>query len=175
MNLTIAELLDYTDEERAKWQSWFAAHGNEPLKLALGNEQHSTVGALMMHIFWAELWYAYRMRGEPFMPDSEIVKQHKDIPHDQAEAVFKFGQLARASLRSFTDAAKPEDWERHYELAAQGFRLHGPARKLIAHILIHEIRHWAPIALAVRQHGTAPPGDHDLLFSASFGPLGSRV
>lgn len=30
MHLTIDELLDYTDEERAKWEDWFAAHGNDP-------------------------------------------------------------------------------------------------------------------------------------------------
>jgi uncharacterized damage-inducible protein DinB len=175
MNLTIAELLDYTDEERAKWQAWFAAQGNEPLKIAWGNQTHPSLGALLLHIFWAELYYAYWMRGEPFTRESEIVKQHKDIPNDQAEAIFGFGQLARASMRAFTDAAQPEDWERAYELEAMGFHLQGSARKLIAHILLHEIRHWAQVALAVRQHGHAPPGDHDLLFSTSFGPLAHRV
>jgi uncharacterized damage-inducible protein DinB len=175
MNLTIAELLDYTDEERAKWQAWFAAQGNDPLKIALSNETHSSIGVLIMHIFWAELWYAYWMRGEPFTPEGEIVKQHKDTPNDQAEAIFRFGQLARASMRSFTDAAQPEDWERGYELKVMGFHMLGPVRKLIAHILIHEIRHWAQVALAVRQHGLAPPGNHDLLFSESFGPLARRV
>ena len=38
MQLTIAELLDYTDEERAKWEHWFAAHGDEPLRFALAGE-----------------------------------------------------------------------------------------------------------------------------------------
>jgi LPS sulfotransferase NodH len=35
MHLTIDELLDYTDEERAKWEDWFAAHGNDPLNFTL--------------------------------------------------------------------------------------------------------------------------------------------
>src|SRR5262245_3330265 len=175
MNLTIGELLDYTDEERAKWLSWFGAHGNEPLKIALKNERHPTIGALLLHIFWGELWYAYWMRGEPFMPDSEIVRQHIDIPNDSVESIFQFARLARQSLRSFTDQAKPDDWERICEFEGMGFHLKGSARKMIAHNLIHEIRHWAQIALAVRQHGIAPPGDHDLLFSVSFGPLVKRV
>jgi uncharacterized damage-inducible protein DinB len=40
---------------------------------------------------------------------------------------------------------------------------------LIAHSLVHEIRHWAQIAVTVRQHELAPPGEHDLVFSKSFG------
>ena len=41
-------------------------------------------------------------------------------------------------------------------------------RKLLFHILIHEIRHWAQIALAVRLAGFEPPGDHDLFFSTAL-------
>ena len=175
MNLTMAELLNYTDEERAKWQAWFSAQGNDPLKITFGNETLSNIGVLILHIFWAELWYAYWMHGEPFTLESEIVKQNKDIPNDQAEAIFRFGRLARAKMRSFTNSAQPEDWERSHEVEMMGLHLQGSARKLVAHILIHEIRHWAQVALAVRQHGLAPPGDHDLLFSESFGPLASKV
>ena len=41
-------------------------------------------------------------------------------------------------------------------------------RKLLFHILIHEIRHWAQIALAVRLAGFEPPGDHDLFYSRAL-------
>jgi len=41
-------------------------------------------------------------------------------------------------------------------------------RKLLCHILIHEIRHWAQIALAVRLAGFDPPGDHDLFYSRAL-------
>ena len=39
------------------------------------------------------------------------------------------------------------------------------SRKLLFHILLHEIRHWAQIALAVRLAGFEPPGDHDFLLA----------
>jgi uncharacterized damage-inducible protein DinB len=42
------------------------------------------------------------------------------------------------------------------------------ARKLLFHILMHEIRHWAQIALAVRLAGLEPPGDHDLFYSRAL-------
>ena len=41
-------------------------------------------------------------------------------------------------------------------------------RKLLFHTLMHEIRHWAQIALAVRLAGLEPPGDHDLFFSRAL-------
>jgi len=41
-------------------------------------------------------------------------------------------------------------------------------RKLLFHILLHETRHWAQIALAVRLAGFEPPGEHDLFFSKAL-------
>ncbi len=41
-------------------------------------------------------------------------------------------------------------------------------RKLLFHILLHETRHWAQIALALRLAGIDPPGDHDLFFSRAI-------
>jgi LPS sulfotransferase NodH len=51
MHLTIDELLNYTDEERAEWRDWFSAHGNDPLKIVLANETHPTIGALIRTAF----------------------------------------------------------------------------------------------------------------------------
>ncbi len=175
MHLTIAELLDYTEEERAKWQSWFAAQGNDPLRIALAGETHTSLGALIQHIFWAECFYAYWLRGEVLTKESDVVKQNQALPNDQADAIFGFGQASRAALRAFTDGAGEAEWERAYELTIQGMHFQGSARKLIAHILIHEIRHWAQVAIIVRQNGLTPPGDHDLLFSPSFGPVARRI
>ncbi len=175
MHLTIKELLDYTDEERAKWRAWFAARGNEPLKIALAGDTHQSVGALILHCFWAECFYACWMRGEVLTNESAVVQQHKDLPADDGAAIFDFGATTRHMMRSFADGASEAEWARVREAEALGLHLEGPARKLIAHILIHEIRHWAQIAFAVRQHGLAPPGDHDLIFSESFGPLIRRL
>jgi uncharacterized damage-inducible protein DinB len=41
-------------------------------------------------------------------------------------------------------------------------------RKLLFHILLHEMRHWAQIALAIRLAGFEPPGNHDLLYSTAL-------
>ncbi len=41
-------------------------------------------------------------------------------------------------------------------------------RKLLFHMALHEVRHWAQIAAAVRAAGFAPPGDHDLFYSKAL-------
>jgi len=38
-------------------------------------------------------------------------------------------------------------------------------RKLATHILLHEVRHFAQIAYAVRVAGHEPPGEHDYFFA----------
>lgn len=174
MNLTIDELLAYTDEERSKWERWFASHGNDALKIALPMDVHPTVGALIIHCFWAELFYALWMRGE-ILTEERIKRENESLAPDDADKIFRFGTATRKAMREFSNNATESDWERNHDFEARGFRLEGSARKLVAHILIHEIRHFAQVAIAVRQSGQAPPGDHDLCFSESFGPLARRV
>jgi uncharacterized damage-inducible protein DinB len=174
MHLTLDELLSYTDEERAKWEEWFADHGNEPFKLAVPMDVHPTIGALILHCFWAELFYAHWMKRDILTPE-RMKEISESFAADQADQVFAFGHSARKALREATSAFNEEDWEKTHEVEGRGLHIEGSARKLIAHILVHEIRHWAQVAVTVRQHGLAPPGEHDLLFSNSFGPLVKKV
>jgi uncharacterized damage-inducible protein DinB len=41
-------------------------------------------------------------------------------------------------------------------------------RKIVAHALLHSIRHWAQIATALRQHGFPQDWGHDFLFSEAM-------
>jgi uncharacterized damage-inducible protein DinB len=41
-------------------------------------------------------------------------------------------------------------------------------RRLMTHIVLHEIRHFAQIALAARTAAVEPPGEHDLIYFAEF-------
>jgi uncharacterized damage-inducible protein DinB len=163
MQLTVDELIHFTDEERAKWERWYSLHGNGPLKLRLAGGTHTTVGALMMHIFRPERRYVQRMRGE-------LLTESKDFPTNTWEEIFAFGRQTREGLRQFVDEANPEDWGRMHQFifqpnAHQQSHIRATTRKIIVHVLMHEIRHWAQIARVVREHGMAPPGDHDLLLS----------
>ena len=53
-------------------------------------------------------------------------------------------------------------------LPAQETRAVLTPRKLLFHILLHETRHWAQIALAIRRAGLQPPGNHDLFYSRAL-------
>jgi uncharacterized damage-inducible protein DinB len=174
MNLTIDELLDYTDEERNKWEEWFAANGDEPLKLSVPMDVHPNIGALILHCFWAELFYAQWMRGD-LLTSEKMKAIVESLATDQADQIFAFGRSGRKSLREVISAFSETDWEKTRDVEMSGFRLEGSPRKLIAHVLVHEIRHWAQVAVTVRQHGLVPPGEHDLLFSQSFGPLLRKI
>ena len=74
----------------------------------------------------------------------------------------------RADLRRY--AADVDDaigssmlaWEylgRRYEMSR---------RRLMTHIVLHEIRHLAQVALAARSAGIEPPGEHDLIYFGEF-------
>jgi uncharacterized damage-inducible protein DinB len=141
----------------------------------LPGEVHPDIGALILHCFWAELLYALWMQDE-MLTEDRIKKENESLEKDQAASIFAFGSSSRKkAMRGFTAGATKEDCDRVREFEGRGVRIKGPARKLIAHILIHEIRHFAQMAIVVHQNGFAPPGDHDLLFSESFGALVKRI
>jgi len=156
MNVTLKELLDYLEGEQAKWQQWFAAQGDEPLRIPLAGDRQPTLGALIQHALGTELWFAERLRETAF---TEWWKQ----PADRAAELFHLGSMAKQAMRELIQRAGPEDWSRMVELTGQGQRIRVSARKAVANALIHELRHWAQVAALVRQQGMAPPGDHDLI------------
>jgi uncharacterized damage-inducible protein DinB len=166
MHLRIDELMCYTGEERAKWQDWFAVHGDAALQLPLRGQTHPTVGALVMHIFRPEQRYVQRIRGQ-------LLTAHQDFPTETWEDIFAYGRQSRDALRTFVEETPPEAWGRLHEFTVRPNALHtyqirAATRKLICHLLMHEIRHWAQIARVVREHGLAPPGEHDLLLSEAL-------
>jgi uncharacterized damage-inducible protein DinB len=166
MHLTIDELMCYTSEERAKWQDWFARHGDAALRLPLAGATHATVGALVMHIFRPEQRYVQRMRGQP-------LTAHQDFSTETWEGIFAYGRQSRDALRTFVKETPPEAWGRLHEFtvrpnARHTYQIRATTRKLIGHLLMHEIRHWAQIARVVRERGLAPPREHDLLWSIAL-------
>lgn len=175
MYLSINEILDYTDEEREKWRQWFVANGDEKLKIPLANETHKTIGGLILHIFWSELFYAFWMKGKSLTEDDDRTKKYKEMNFEKIENVFDLGRFARSEMRSFAESATAASWDNTLEYSGYGFHIKGTARQLISHILVHEIRHWSQVAVIVREKGFAPPGDHDLIFCKTFGTTIEKV
>ncbi|HLJ46512.1 MAG TPA: DinB family protein [Bryobacteraceae bacterium] len=161
MNLTVTELLKYTDEEREKWEQWFRENGEDVLRMPIGGDRETTVGALILHIFGPEQRYIQRLRNQQ-------LSEYRARPSDRVDAVFGYGLETRKLMRDYVARAKPEEWERVIEFEVSGRKYRATARKVVLHALLHEIRHWAQIARLVRDRGFAPPGDHDLLSSSAL-------
>jgi len=162
MNLRYAEFLRYTQEERYKWRGWFVAHPESmEVELQPGG-RYATVGSLIDHIFLVERRHLQRLTAAPLDTKTGLSGKH-------AAPLFDYGASVRRELEQFVgeldeDAA---DEPRAFTVQSGGDFVLTP-RKLLFHILLHETRHWAQIALALRRAGLEPPGNHDLFYSRAM-------
>jgi uncharacterized damage-inducible protein DinB len=158
-NVDFQNLLAYTDHERAKWKTWLAA---DPARLAIPFQdggRFPTVGSLLNHVFWVEERHLARLEGTP-VPDTT------GVPNDDVNALYEFGDRVRRNLRRFVTTTDDRRMNEPITFTLRdGPPLTVLRRKLAAHILLHEIRHLAQIAYAVRVAGQEPPGEHDYFFS----------
>jgi uncharacterized damage-inducible protein DinB len=161
VSISVDELLRYTNAERDKWRHWFAAHPaaiEAPVQPA---GSLSTVGKLIDHIFLAERRNLQRLTETPLSTSTGLTASN-------AQPLFDYGASVRRELEQYVSGIEPEaaDEMRSFEIRDRQWPM--TSRKLLFHILLHEIRHWAQIALAVRVAGFEPPGDHDLFCSATL-------
>jgi uncharacterized damage-inducible protein DinB len=162
LTLTAEEMLAYTDGEREKWDDWFASHPAEVLDAVVQPQTYSTVWRMMEHIFLVERRHVERLNSAPALTASTGVRE------PDLAALFHFASAARADLRAFILRLTPAEATRPRVFTVRDRPYQLTPRKLVFHIFLHEIRHWAQIALAVRNAGFAPPGDHDLFFSPAL-------
>ena len=161
MFLTFDELLRYTHEERDKWRAWLLAHPAALDAPVQPSARFSTVGKLIDHIFLVERRHLQRLTGDPLSTST-------GLSGTNARPLFDYGASVRRELEKFVaDLDEDEaDHVRTFEVREQPWPM--TPRKLLFHILLHETRHWAQIALAVRLAGLEPPGDHDLFYSRAL-------
>jgi uncharacterized damage-inducible protein DinB len=159
--LTLDELLSYTEEEREKWRTWLRA---QPAALDITLQpdgRFPTVGALIDHIFLVEARHLARLRNEP-VPDAS------GVAPGNVDGLFNYGSDARQALRAYAASVGRDDVGTVREFTVQSGTVRLTPRKLLMHIGLHETRHWAQIALGIRQAGLAPPGNHDLFYSRAL-------
>lgn len=161
--LSFRELMAYTDEETRRWEAWFRHVGPAALRVSLGDAKWDTVGGLIYHVFMVERRYAERLLGEPVTPYAEQAPAELD----EIFAVYREG---RGRLERYLAQARPEEWGEviTFETVSAG-TLSASKRKIVAHALMHGIRHWAQIATALRQAGHGEQWMHDLLGSSALG------
>jgi uncharacterized damage-inducible protein DinB len=164
VGLSVNDLLDYTDWERRKWQACLGRQGEAALGMAAGpngDGRFETVGDLIKHIFSAEKRYVERLTGRPLTDPASI-------PNARLEEVFEFGQKSRSDLKDLIDTFPADEWDAMKEFKILNFTAHGTPRKIVMHVLIHEIRHWAQIGTLLRLNGVVDDF-HDFAASPVLG------
>lgn len=161
--LSVEELIEYTDWERGKWREFMQARGDEVLKLGVGSNgdgRFQSVGDLVRHIFSAEARYIDRL-GERELTDPSQVA-------NTVQALFEFGARSRSQLKEFIATFPPERWDEQLELKLMNSTIHVTPRKIVVHVLMHEIRHWPQIATLLRLNGIVAEF-RDFIFSPVMG------
>ena len=161
LSLTFDELLRYTNEERDRWRRYLAS---QPLAVdapVQPGSRFATVGKLIDHIFIVERRHLQRLMQLP-------LSDATGLTGNNAPPLFDYGASVRRELEQYVHDLDDDvaDEQRNFEVREQQWPM--TPRKLLFHVLLHEIRHWAQIALAVRLAGFEPPGDHDLFFSRAL-------
>jgi len=164
VHLNLSDLIDYTDWERQKWHERLRQQGNEVLKTGVGphgDGRFGTIGELVRHIFSAEKRYVERLLGRALTDTSSV-------PADNLEALFQFGDESRSELKKLVEEFPAEAWDVPFEFKLMNSVLRVTPKKIIVHVLVHEMRHWAQVATLLRLNGMT--GEfHDFLFSPAMG------
>jgi uncharacterized damage-inducible protein DinB len=156
------ELIAYSDHERGKWKAWVE---ERPSRLQLAFQhggRFPTVNSVLDHMFLVERRHLARMQGGT-PPESTGV-----APGD-VKALFDYAALVRVDLRRYVADLDQAESASTLTVAVQSGTFTMSRRKLLTHVILHEVRHLAQLAYAVRVAGDEPPGTHDLFYFEEFG------
>ena len=161
LTLSFQELLGYTNEERDKWRRWLAAHPAAMDAPVQPGGRLPTVGKLIDHIFLVERRHLQRLTLAP-------LSEATGLTGNNASPLFDYGASVRRELEQYVQLLEDDEADdvRTFNVRDRDWPM--TPRKLLFHILVHELRHWAQTALAVRLAGFDPPGDHDLFYSRAL-------
>ena len=161
----LQDLLDYTAWQRHSWQAWLQYAGPSALAVSTGpygDGRLPTIGALIRHIFSAELRYVERILGRP-------VSETANVPTSDVDTLFDLGRRSRTAFVALSDTLPSPAWDAPVEFALLGTTVHLAPRKVALHIVTHEIRHWAQVGTLLRLDGRKV-ATQDLLLSPVQGP-----
>ena len=158
LTLSIDELLRYSAEERDTWRRWLLANPAAIDASVHTGGRFPTVGKLIDHIFLVERRHLQRLHQQPLAGATGLTGNN-------AAPLFDYGASVRREFEQFIRSLEDHEADEIRTIEVREREWPVTPRKLLFHVLLHEIRHWAQVALAVRLSGFEPPGDHDLLFS----------
>ena len=161
ISLTLGELLEWTAEERAKWLPWFKQNPTALSVAVQPGGRFPTVASLIDHIFVVEVRHTNRLMKKELPTTTGVASGDVD-------ALWAYAANARQGVHAFLKTLSDKDAATPFEVVVPTGKFSMTPRKLLFHMGLHEVRHWAQIAAAVRMVGFTPPGDHDLFYSKAL-------
>jgi len=153
--LTFSELLQYVNGETSHWQDFFLSNP-KALDVPVSIAGTTSVREMLLHIFAVEFRYAERLN------DVAEVSPYESHPRETVEELFAIGDRARQMLADYLTRANDLDRVLTFPTLTAG-TLSASKRKIVAHMLLHGIRHWAQLATALREAGFSH-GRHGFIF-----------
>jgi uncharacterized damage-inducible protein DinB len=158
--ITLEEMLRWSDEVTCKWLQ-FLGENPAALELPCGIYGTANLMGLVKHIVFVELRHGQRLVGLP-------VSSYDDLPGDNLERLVEFHKEAVERFKALL-ADPAQDWAEVMEFKSlTAGVLRASRRKLLAHTLMHGIRHWAQIATLTRTAGFPSGIGGDLLLSSAL-------
>lgn len=159
--LTFPELLSYSGTETVRWHRWFAEHP-AMLDRPFAEPPIASIRQLVRHIAFVEQRYAALIPGLPAPAASGSTD-------DNVDTLFAYVAESRRAFESSIARAAETGLDRTVEFMTLSAGLQrASARKMIAHALLHGMRHWAQLATILRQEGERTNWSHDLLMSPAL-------
>lgn len=138
---------------------WFALIREHPEVLAIECDIMSagTVAKVLQHIVAVELRYAQRLNETP-------ASSYEDIPFGTADELASTHNRAMELLKRLL-ADKDFDWEQSIEFQTRSAGvLRATRRTVLAHSMLHSVRHYAQLATLLRQNNIKPNWPMDYIF-----------
>ena len=159
--ISFQELQRYTQEERRKWRAWLEKQPAAALEVPMGEAGTDTATArgILWHIALVELFYA------EFISGKEEKSNYRALPRNTLEEIWQIGGSAHEQLSRYLASAGEADLSAVLTLERGSFRVEASRRKMLAHVFLHGLRHWAQLAMALRQHGYKTDWQHDFIFT----------
>lgn len=159
--ISLDELLGWTSEERAKWLPWLKKNSGALDAPVQPGGRFPTVAALIDHIFLVEVRHIQRLQGKELPTATGVAAGDVD-------ALFKYAAHGREAVHRYLPTLNPMELNKPRDVVVASGTYSMSPRKLLLHMALHEVRHWAQIASALRMAGFTPPGEHDLFYSKSM-------
>jgi uncharacterized damage-inducible protein DinB len=159
---TFPEMIAAQEVELAKWEQWFLKQPPSLLDLPLDLAKGKELRSILFHVVFVELYFGQSLNDLRKWdgPREDLLQ----LPHETFAELFEIHHRGLALLKQWAEHATPEDADK---ILVRG-ELRASKKKCFIQVMEHTVRHFAQLAVALRQAGHPTDWMHDFLFNPSM-------